>query len=121
MKQFEMLLAAVAWYQTETFFDPLVCWHDGTKLVGRAHLGSAFLECPHCGNRLFEIPAFVTKLYYEVHDMPTGWQLQEAQQLAEKLGRPVPESVLDSAMQLGQYIKSARGKVIELGEGHGNN
>lgn len=120
MKHHERVLVAVEWYQNGTSFDPLTCRDDGTKLIGRAHIGHVHLECPQCGLRQYEIPPYVLELYYKENDIPTAWRIEEAKVLAEKLGRSVPESVLVSAIQLEQYIKSSRGKAIELGEQHGN-
>jgi hypothetical protein len=119
LKHHERVLVAVEWYQNGTYFDPLVCRNDGTKLIGRAYLGSPYLECPQCGLRQYEIPPYVFELYHKENDIPTTWQLQEAQMLAEKLGRTVPESVIGSWLHLGQYIKATKGKVIELGEANG--
>lgn len=121
MKHYETLIKAIEWYQEETVFDPIVCWEDGGKLVGRCHLGHVHLECPHCGYRMYEFPLHVIELYFKENDIPTMWLLEEAKMLAEKLGRPVPESILGSAMQLANYIKATRGKVLALGEGHGQN
>ncbi|WP_306533676.1 hypothetical protein [Geobacter sp.] len=119
MRQFEWVLTAITWYQTETHFDPLTCKNDGTKLIGCNHLGHVYLECPLCGLRRYDIPPYVIELYFKENDIPTMWQIHEATALAEKLGRTVPDSVLVSAVQLEQYIKATKGKVIALGEWNG--
>jgi hypothetical protein len=113
-------MTAIEWYQTKTHYDPVVCWHDGIKLVGRCHIGHVHLECPHCGYRLYEFPLHVIELYFKENDIPTIWRIEEAKVLAEKLGRSIPESVMGSAMQLEQYIKATRGKVLAFGEKDGN-
>ena len=120
MNRAERLLTAIEWYQTETYFDPLTCRDDGTKLIGRSHIGHVHLECPHCGLRQYEIPPYVFELYHKETDTPTAWQIEEAKMLAEKLGRTVPESVMGSWVQLGNYIKSSKGKVLALGEENRN-
>jgi hypothetical protein len=114
VKRFERHLEAIRWYQNETYFTPLICSIDEAPLIGRAHIGQVYLECPLCGLRQYQIPEHVIKLFNETNDIPTNCQLQEAKSLAKKLGKTLPESVLESAMQLANYTKSIRGKVVEL-------
>lgn len=113
MKRHERLMLAIEMYQARTNAVHLVCRDDGTKLIGRCHLGHVYLECQVCGLRRYEIPSHLLQQYMCAKDSPTSWQISEAHELATELERSVPVEVLHSAMKLQNYINSIKGQLVE--------
>jgi len=116
MKRYEHEYEAVRWYQEESFFAPVECPADGTKLVAElSPIKTVNLACPCCGRATSEIPLHVFKLYGEFLNFPTNAQLEEAKELSILFGREVPKSVRTSAMRIRNYIKVMRGKALDAG------
>lgn len=66
-KMYEQMLAAITWYQKETYFERITCPHDSTILEGAHALGHVCLRCPICNFQTQQIPQHIMKLFKEAH------------------------------------------------------
>ncbi len=66
-KMYEQMLAAIAWYQEETYFERITCPHDNTILEGAQALGHVYLRCQVCDFQTQQIPQHIMKLFKEAH------------------------------------------------------